>query len=203
MPKGPSTLDRLERFHAKSRPGWRAWLEAHHRSSEGVWLVTYKKGTGKPRIDYEEAVEELLCFGWVDSLPRSLDDESSMLLCTPRKAKSAWSKHNKARIERLRTQGKLAPRGLEVVAEAQRSGRWDALDEVEALRIPSDLAERLSAYRGAKDNFESFPPSVRRGILEWIVQAKRPTTRAHRVEETASLAAKNIRANQWPRTKDG
>jgi len=193
----PSKLDSLEKFHAKSRKEWRAWLEKHHRTSSGVWLVTFKKETGKPRIDYGEAVEELLCFGWIDSKPAKLDDERSMLLCTPRKPTSAWSKANKDRVERLLSAGLMAPRGLELVELAKKNGKWDALNDVEALVLPPDLEKRFATDARARSNFEAFPRSVKRGILEWISTAKKPETRGKRIEETVTLAAKNLRANQW------
>jgi uncharacterized protein YdeI (YjbR/CyaY-like superfamily) len=192
-----SRLEELERFHAKSREQWRTWLERNHLTSAGVWLVTYKKETGKPRIDYGEAVEELLCFGWVDSKPAKLDEERSMLLCTPRKPRSAWSKLNKERVERLMAQGLMAPRGLELVALAKQRGTWDALNDVDALVEPEDLKARLDGNAAARTHWDAFPPSTRRGILEWILNAKRPETRQKRVDETVTLAAKNIRANQW------
>jgi len=192
-----SKLDTLERFHAKTRNAWRAWLRKNHRTSPGVWLVTYKKATGKPRIDYEEAVEELLCFGWVDSLPRALDAERSMLLCTPRKPKARWSRLNRERVAKLEAEGKMAPRGLEVVALAKKSGAWDALNEVESLTVPPDLKAAFKLHPGSESYFDAFPRSVTRAILEWILQAKKPETRAKRVAETAQQAAKNIRANQW------
>lgn len=192
-----SKLDSLERFHPKSRKEWRAWLETHHRSSPGVWLVTFKKETGKPRIDYGEAVEELLCFGWIDSKAAKLDDERSMLLCAPRKPASAWSKANKDRIEHLLAAGLMAPRGLELVELAKKSGKWDALNDVEALVLPPDLEKRFARAAQARAYFEAFPRSVKRGILEWISNAKKPETRQKRIEETVTLAAKNVRANQW------
>lgn len=194
--KKPS-LEELERVHPKSRKQWRAWLERNHLKSPGVWLVTYKKETGKPRIDYAEVVEELLCFGWVDSKASKLDDERSMLLCTPRKPKSAWSRPNKERVARLTAEGLMAPRGVELVELAKRTGTWDALNDVEALVEPEDLKARLDTSRAARTNWDAFPRSVKRGILEWILNAKRPETRQKRIEETASQAAKNLRANQW------
>lgn len=187
------------KFHPRTRAQWRQWLREHHQRAEGLWLVSFKKSTGKPRLEYEEICEELVCFGWVDSRPAKLDDERSMLLCTPRNPKSAWSKPNKDRVERMTTAKKMAPAGLQAVSAARASGRWSALDAVEQLAVPEDLSKALAANGRARAHFEAFPRSARRGILEWIVQAKRPETRSKRVEETARLAARNERANQWPR----
>lgn len=180
-----------------SRAAWRAWLAANHETSAGVWLVNHKKGSGKPSLRYDDIVEECLCFGWVDSLVNKLDDERSRLLCTPRKPKSAWSRPNKERIERLVAAGAMAPRGLAAVALAKENGTWSKLDAVEDLVVPDDLARELAARPGARETWDAFPRSVKRGILEWIVQAKRPETRDKRVTETATLAARGERANQW------
>lgn len=183
--------------HPKTRAEWRAWLRKHHQREEGVWLVTYKKATGKPRIDYDEAVEEALCFGWVDSKPAKLDDERSMFYFAPRKPGTGWSKANKHRVEKLIAAGLMMPTGLAKVEAAKRGGSWLRLDSVEALEIPQDLAEALMAYPDAERHFEAFPRSVKRGILEWISNAKKPETRAKRIAETARLADQNVRANQW------
>jgi uncharacterized protein YdeI (YjbR/CyaY-like superfamily) len=188
------------RIHPTTRTELRKWLQEHPRDAKGIWLVSFKKHTGEPRIPYEEVCEELVCFGWVDSRPAKLDTERTMLLCTPRKKTSAWSKPNKDRVARMMKAGKMVQAGLDAVKEAKASGRWSALDAVERLEIPDDLAAELKKHGPARENFEAFPRSARRGILEWIVQAKRPETRAKRVEETARLAAKNERANLWPRS---
>ena len=164
---------------------------------EGVWLISYKKDTGKPRFDYDESVEEALCFGWVDSKPAKLDDERSMLWFAPRKSKTNWSKLNKDRVEKMIKAGLMAPAGLAKVEAAKKDGSWNALNGVEALEIPPDLVNAFSKNKTAKEYFEAFPRSVKRGILEWILNAKRPETRAKRIEETVSLAEKNVRANQW------
>lgn len=185
--------------HPKTRAEWRAWLGQHHNRAEGVWLISYKKATGKPYVTYDEAVEEALCFGWVDSKPNKLDEERSMLWFAPRKAGTGWSKPNKERVARLLAQGLMAEAGLEKVRAAQADGSWNALDAVEALIVPPDLEAAFERYEGARENFDAFPRSAKRGILEWIVSAKRPETRAKRVEETARLAAENVRANQWRR----
>lgn len=185
--------------HPKTRAQWRAWLQQNHERVEGVWLVTYKKATGKLRLDYAEAVEEALCFGWVDSKPGKLDAERSVLWFAPRKSGSRWSGPNKERVERMTAAGLMAPAGLAKVEAAKRDGTWSALDAVEALEVPPDLARALAQRAPAGENFGAFPRSVKRSILEWIVAAKRAETRAKRVEETARLAAENKRANQWRR----
>jgi uncharacterized protein YdeI (YjbR/CyaY-like superfamily) len=184
--------------HPLTRAEWRAWLAANHTRAEGVWLISFKKATGKPALSYDEAVEEALCFGWVDSKPRKLDEERSMLYFAPRKGGSGWSRPNKERVERMLAAGLMTPAGLAKVDAAKADGTWTLLDAVENLEIPPDLEAALDAYDAARNNFEAFPRSARRGILEWIVQAKTPTTRAKRVEETARLAQQNKRANQWP-----
>ena len=176
---------------------WRAWLEANHTRPEGVWLITYKKAAGKPRISYEESVEEALCFGWIDSKGNKLDDERSMLWFAPRKPRTGWSAPNKERIERLIADGRMTPAGMAKIEAAQQDGSWTKLDAVEALEIPSDLAAALAANPTAQQYFDAFPRSAKRGILEWILNAKRPETRATRVAETVRLAAENVRANQW------
>lgn len=183
--------------HPKSRAEWRKWLEENQARKEGIWLISYKKDTGKPRFDYDESVEEALCFGWVDSKPAKLDDERSMLWFAPRKAKTNWSKLNKDRVEKLIKAGRMAPAGLAKVEAAKKDGSWNALDGVEALEIPPDLAKAFTKNKTAKEYFDAFPRSVKRGILEWILNAKRPETRAKRIEETVTLAEKNVRANQW------
>jgi uncharacterized protein YdeI (YjbR/CyaY-like superfamily) len=183
--------------HPLSRAEWRAWLAQNHTQKEGVWLISYKKATGKPRFEYDEAVEEALCFGWVDSKPAKLDDERSMLWFAPRKPRTNWSKPNKDRVERLTAAGLMMPPGLAKVKAAKADGSWNALDGVEALEMPDDLDAALNQFPHARANFEAFPRSVKRGILEWILNAKKPETRAKRIEETARLAEDNKRANQW------
>ena len=162
-----------------------------------MWLVTYRKTSGKKHLSYEESVEEALCFGWVDSKPGKLDDERSMLYFAPRKPRSGWSKPNKERVERLLAAGLMAAAGLAKVEAAKQDGSWTMLDAVENLEMPDDLARALKAFANARTHWDAFPRSVKRGILEWITQAKKPETRARRVEETARLAAENKRANQW------
>jgi uncharacterized protein YdeI (YjbR/CyaY-like superfamily) len=184
-------------IHPLTGAEWRAWLEQNHTRAEGVWLITYKKATGKPRIEYEEAVEQALCYGWIDSKPNKLDDERSLLWFAPRKAGTGWSKPNKDRVAKLMAAGLMAPAGLAKVEAAKADGSWFTLDSVETLEMPVDLGQALAANPAANGHFDAFPRSVKRGILEWIANAKRPETRARRVDETVRLAAENRRANQW------
>jgi uncharacterized protein YdeI (YjbR/CyaY-like superfamily) len=183
--------------HPLTRAEWRAWLAQNHQRPDGVWLITYKKAAGKPRLEYDDAVEEALCFGWVDSKPAKLDDERSMLWFAPRKGGTGWSRPNKERVERMIAAGLMMPAGAAKVAAAQQDGSWFALDAVENLEIPPDLAAALDAYAAARANFEAFPRSAKRGILEWISTAKTAATREKRIAETARLAEQNQRANQW------
>jgi uncharacterized protein YdeI (YjbR/CyaY-like superfamily) len=185
--------------HAETRAEWRAWLEEHHAQSRGVWLISFKKGTGKPHLSYDEMVEEALAFGWVDSKPDKLDAARTMLYFAPRKAGSGWSGPNKKRVERLLASGQMTAAGLAKVEAAKQDGSWSALDAVERLELPDDLITALEENGDARTNFEAFPRSVKRGILEWIASAKKPETRARRILETATLAARNERANQWRR----
>jgi uncharacterized protein YdeI (YjbR/CyaY-like superfamily) len=194
-------LDDAPHIQAEDRATWRTWLEANHATSRGAWLVTWRAGRGYPVLDYEAAVEEAICFGWVDSRPGRVDDDRARLYFAPRKPRSAWSASNKARVERLLAAGRMAPAGIAAIERARANGMWEHLDAVERLEVPGDLAGALAARPPAAENFEAFPRSVRRAILEWIAAARRPETRSARIEETASLAARNERANQWrPRT---
>lgn len=183
----------------ESREAWRAWLEAHHRRERGIWLVRYKAGVEKPSVSLDDAIAEALCFGWIDSLPRRLDDERTMLYFAPRKAGSNWSRLNRERVERMIAQGRMTPAGQAKVDAARADGSWEALLAVERLEVPADLAAAFDAHPGARDEWDAFPPSTRRGILEWILGARRASTRARRVRETAELAQRGLRANQWPR----
>jgi len=188
-----------ETIHPKTALAWRKWLERQHARTQGVWLISYKVATGKPRITYDEAVATALCFGWIDSKPRALAEERSMLWFAPRKTGSAWSKNNKERVEQLLHANAMHATGLAKIEEAKQNGSWNKLDSVEALVLPPDLLQAFQAHPGALGYFEAFPRSSKRAILEWIGNAKTGTTRAKRVLETATLAAGNVRANQWVR----
>lgn len=185
-----------EEVFAKDRAAWRRWLEDHHATSPAVWLVLGKKKSVVQTVTYDEAVEEALCFGWIDSKANPVDGERYKLWVAPRKARSGWSAVNKRRIDRLVAEGRMASAGLAAIDAAKADGSWSKLDASHALNIPKDLAAALKAYPHGRRNFDAFPPSARRGILQWIDGAKRPQTRAKRIEETARLANDNLRAHQ-------
>jgi uncharacterized protein YdeI (YjbR/CyaY-like superfamily) len=183
-----------EQLHVESADQWRDWLAGNADRGEGVWLVTWKKATGRPAPSYEDLICQALAVGWIDSTAATLDDERAMLWFSPRKKGSGWSRSNKQRIARLQEQGRMHARGRQVVEAAQRDGSWSLLDDVEDLVVPADLAEALTARPGARRQWDAFAPSVRKQHLAWLVQARRPPTRAKRVQAIADVAAAGRRA---------
>jgi len=184
-------------IHPQSLAELREWLSLNHSRTDGVWLILWKKARNKDRLDYGAIVEELLCFGWIDSKPNKLDEHRSMVWLAPRKAGTGWSRLNKARAEHALASGKMTSSGMVKIEAARKDGSWSALDEVESLIAPTDLVEAFAAHPEAAAHFERFPRSAKRSILEWIGAAKTPETRKKRVSETAERAARNERANQW------
>lgn len=179
----------------KNRAAWRKWLAANHATSDPIWLVYRKKAARKPGdLTYDEAVEEALCHGWIDSTVNRLDDERTMQSFSRRKPMSIWSKTNKERVERLTAAGQMQPSGLALVEAAKSSGMWAALDAVDNLEIPPDLARALRSTKDAKKNFDAFSDSSKKSTLWWIMSAKRAETRAKRIAETVRLASKGKRA---------
>jgi uncharacterized protein YdeI (YjbR/CyaY-like superfamily) len=177
----------------EDRATWRAWLEVNHATSSGVWLVTWRSRSSRTAIPYEAAVEEALCFGWIDGTGGTIDAERGKQYYAPRKPNSGWAATNKARVERLIADGRMAPAGLAAIERAKANGSWELLDSVERLEVPDDLAAALAARPSAAANFAAFPPSVRKQALTSLVMAKRPETRANRVRRIADLAARNER----------
>ncbi len=192
---------KVQTFHAKSRKEWKKWLEKNHSTEKSVWLVIYKKESEIRSVYYPEAVDEALCFGWIDSKPNKRDENSYYQFFSKRNPKSNWSRLNKEKVAKLIEQGLMQPSGFEMLEIAKQNGTWTALDEVENLIIPDDLQELFSKNNTAFENWEKFPPSSKRGILEWILNAKKLETRQKRLEETVSLAAKDIRANHYRQPK--
>jgi uncharacterized protein YdeI (YjbR/CyaY-like superfamily) len=186
-----TTPDQYEQYYARNRQEWHRWLEKNHASSSGIWLIYYKKGTEEPCVTYEEAVEEALSFGWIDSKVNALDEKRYMQVFTPRKSGSNWSRSNKERIERLVKSGKMTHAGLEKVDAAKKDGSWNVLDDVEDLKIPEDLITALEANKTALKYFRAFTDSSKKQILWWIVSAKRQDTRMRRIKKAVALAEKN------------
>jgi uncharacterized protein YdeI (YjbR/CyaY-like superfamily) len=184
-------------LEVRSRADWRTWLQQNHERKVGIWLITFKKASGKIHLPYNDAVEEALCFGWIDSVPGKVDELRTKLWFSPRKPGTGWSKANKERVQRLMATNQIQSAGLQKIETAKNDGSWAKLDAVEALEIPPDLLAAFDQHPGSAENFAAFPRSAKRGILEWILQAKKPGTRQKRIEETARLASKNERANQW------
>ena len=191
---GVSALDDAPVVQPEDRASWRAWLQANHATAGGAWLVTWRPRSGGVGLDYEAAVEEALCFGWVDSTSRRFDDDRRGLYFAPRKRRSVWAASNKRRVERLIADGRMAPAGLAAIERAQANGWWTSLDTAERLEVPADLATALADRPPAEVHFAAFPPSTRRMLLGWVATARRPQTRATRITKVAEAAARNERA---------
>ncbi|GAB3034542.1 YdeI/OmpD-associated family protein [Spirosoma pulveris] len=183
--------------HAESPEAWRQWLAENHATETSVWLAIYKKASGRPSVTYDQAVDEALCFGWIDSSARKGDTDHYFQFFARRNPKSNWSGVNKAKVAKLIHAGKMTEAGMAMVDLAKQTGTWTALDEVENLICPPDLAEELRQNPTAKGYFDAFPKSVKRGILEWLLNAKTAATRAKRIREIVTRAEQNERANQY------
>lgn len=179
----------MSTLQVSSTEEWRAWLAANSDSAKEIWLVLHHKDSGTPSPRYHEAIEQALCFGWIDSHHRKRDETSSQLRFSPRTARSSWSRLNRDRATRMIEQGLMTPRGQALIDLAQAKGTW------EAPAVPDDLHESLERNEAAGKNFAKFPPSSKRLILEWIASARKPETRQRRITQTVELATHNIRAN--------
>jgi uncharacterized protein YdeI (YjbR/CyaY-like superfamily) len=182
-------METEESLHPQTRAEWRAWLAANHAGSNGVWFVFWKAKTGRRGVGYEEAVQEALCFGWIDGLLRPIDEQRSSIRFTPRRKGSNWARSNKERVARLEEDGLMTDAGRRVIDEAKADGSWTALDDVEALVVPEELLAALEGSPAAAERFEALPASQRKMILGFLAQAKRPATRADRVERTVRVLA--------------
>lgn len=181
----------------RSRAALRDWLSQHHATSHSVWLASYKR-SHPDYLPYDEIVAELLCWGWIDSVPRALDAERSLLRIAPRQVTSGWSAINKAHVDRARAGGAMTAAGEAKIAAAQANGMWDFLNDVDALQVPDDLSAALSAA-GATPEWEAWPRSVRRGTLEWVKTARTAPTRAARIADVATSAAAGQRPKPFRR----
>lgn len=197
MNRDRAAVKQPDQVYAEDREAWRAWLQERHDKEKNVWLIIYHKKSKTPSIAYNDAVEEALCFGWIDSKPNKRDHESYLLFFAKRNPKSNWSRLNRERAERMLKQGRMTQAGLEMIETAKQDGTWTALEAVQDSVIPQDLDQAFQQNEAAWTNFSAFPPSSKRIILEWILNAKRPQTRQKRIDETVELAARNIKANHY------
>ncbi len=179
----------------KSRAAVRAWLAENHATCGTVWAVTYKKHTDH-YLAYGDLISELLCWGWVDSVSGKVDENRSKLRISPRNPKSAWSAVNKAKVEQARAQGQMTPAGEAMIDIAKANGMWGFLDDVERLDLADDMIAALGPLRSQWDD---YPRSVKRGTLEWIKTAKRPATRAARIDDVVQSLAAGLRPSPYRR----
>ncbi|SEJ47521.1 YdeI/OmpD-associated family protein [Demequina mangrovi] len=185
--------DGVPRVHPEDAEEWRRWLVEHHATASGVWVVLWRRASGREGLTYEDLVRQALCFGWIDAVTKRLDEFRTLQYCAPRKRGSGWARTNKARIVELEREGLMAPAGAAVIAAAKSDGSWTVLDSVEALEVPEDLAEAFAAHPGARETWEAFPVSARKQGLQWVAFAKRPETRARRCAAIADGAARGER----------
>lgn len=184
-------------FYPSSRSKWRAWLKSNHNKEQNVWLVLHRKESKTPSVKYAEAVEEALCFGWIDSVANKRDDDSFILYFAVRKKGGVWSKINKGRIERMIKERKMTPAGMKRIEEAKKDGSWDKLNSIDELQMPLPLKKAFATNKKALKNFHAFPDGVKKQLYFWVLSAKTEVTRGARVKEIVSKASRNIRANQW------
>ena len=177
----------LREIHPKTRAGWCSWLKKNHARCDGVWLIYYRTSTGRRRLSWEDAVREALCFGWIDSKVKPIDDEHYKQIFTPRKPRSVWSKINKQCIAELIESELMTDAGLRAVAVAKKNGAWSLLEPVDALIVPADLESALRGSKRAREAYEALSKSAKRAVLYSLYSAKREDTRAKRLAD--SLAA--------------
>jgi uncharacterized protein YdeI (YjbR/CyaY-like superfamily) len=189
--RNPTMHSELKTYYPRNRKAWRAWLQKHHETSPGIWLIYYKKESGKARVSYNDAVEEALCFGWIDSTMRPMDEERFIQRFTPRKPKSVWSALNKSRIEKMIEAGLMTPAGLEKIGLAKKNGSWTSIDHVENLEIPPDLQKAFNKNKKACKNFNNASRSYRKQVLYRVSSAKLPETRARRIAQAVEHLALN------------
>jgi uncharacterized protein YdeI (YjbR/CyaY-like superfamily) len=192
----------LDTVEVNSLADLETWLKKNHKQTESVWLVSFKKNVPEYYIEYSEIVDVLPCYGWIDSRPRKLDENRKMILISPRRPKSVWSKINRDKVKKLIASKRMTAAGFKSIEVAKKNGSWEVLESVDNETIPKDLISAFKKFPKSKPFFENFPPSSKRAILEWIAQAKTETTRQKRLLETAKLAAKNIRANHYRQPKN-
>ena len=182
----------IESFTPGSRQQWRKWLQKNHNKTQSVWLILHRKESGIPTLDWSDAVDEALCFGWIDSIRKSVDEEKFMQRFSVRKPNSTWSKINKQKIKRLIKEGLMTEAGMQVIKVAKQNGSWSVLDDVEEHIIPKDLEAAFKKKAGSKSHFLSLSKSKRRAMLLSLALTKRPETRAMRISKIAEHCAKKL-----------
>jgi len=187
----------IEIFYPSSQTAWRKWLQEHHLSKQSVWLVFYAKSSKKPSISWSDAVDEALCFGWIDSKKIKIDIETSHQFFSKRKPQSTWSKINKVKVQKLIEDGLMTQAGLNIIELAKQNGSWNILDEVEELIIPNDLEKAFNKHKGSKDYFLSLSKSIRKMMLTSLVLARLSETRQKRIDEIAEHAGQNKKPKQF------
>jgi uncharacterized protein YdeI (YjbR/CyaY-like superfamily) len=183
-------------FFAEERAAWREWLAAYHAERRFVWLRVHKKHVQEPSVSYDEAVEEALCWGWIDGLTNAWDERSYVVRFTPRKPSSVWSETNVARVERMIAEGRMTPAGMALVDEAKRRGTWDEAASGRLDVTPPDLEAALAGVPAAAARWEEWPASPRRMYIYWVLEAKRPETRARRIADVVRRTAAGMRPGE-------
>lgn len=191
-----AVIDEADLFFAEDRAAWRAWLEAHHTDRDRVWLLLLKKHVGESSVRYDEAVEEALCWGWIDGLGSRRDERTYAVRFTPRKPGSVWSESNIERVRRMIAEGRMTPAGMALVDEAKRRGTWDEATSGRLEVTPSDLEAALDCVPAARQRWQTWAPSHRRQYIAWVLDAKRAETRARRVADVVRRAEDGLRPGE-------
>ena len=194
-------IDTFKEHYAKDRKAWRKWLEKNHAKSRGIWLVYYKKDSGKSRVPYADAVEEALCFGWIDTTQRPRDEYSSQQLFMPRKEKSNWSKLNKERVAKMEKEGLMTDAGREKIEIAKKNGSWTKLDAVENIELPPELEKAFARNKTAKKNFDAMSKTAQKEFLYWLHNTKKEDVRNQRVADIIRLTKQNIKLHRMENGK--
>lgn len=187
----------MDEFCPSNKEAWREWLEKNHEIRNFIWLIFHKKKSPNPNLTWSEAVDEALCFGWIDSVKKTIDKDRYKQYFSKRKAKSTWSKVNKDKVDCLIEQNLIMEAGYKCIEIAKSNGSWSILDEVEALVVPEDLEQAFAIQKGSKEYFEGLSKSAKKSLLYWIVSAKKTATRQKRILEVAENASKNIKPKQF------
>ena len=190
-------MKNIEEYCPTNQKEWREWLELNHQSKEAVWLIFYKKKSSKYNLSWSDAVDEALCFGWIDSTKKTIDQERYKQYFTKRKPKSIWSKINKDKVDNLTSKGLIKEAGLKAITIAKQNGSWSTIDDVEALIMPDDLKKEFDKRSGAFEYYQSLSKSSKKILLSWIVLAKRPETKLKRIIEIAENASKQCKPKQF------